>query len=85
MRHYSFGTNTLVVTYDEAGKVRWAHYVDPYSLKGRAFGSRLSPEEEMRELIPRLRQMERILAEYQARFGVKSKTSQTEAKPTAKP
>jgi hypothetical protein len=77
IRAYPFGTNgTLVVYYNGDGKVRSAHYFDPYSLKGRAAGERVPPAEQVRELTPRLRQMERILAEYQSRFGSDPKPAQ---------
>ena len=56
----------LFVCYDKASNVWWAHFLDPYSTKGRYRPA--SPEEQLKELEPRLEQMKRILKEYQRRF-----------------
>ena len=49
-----------------------AHYLDPHATKGRPLPSRVTPEEELRELELRLQQMKQIFAEYGKRFGDKS-------------
>ena len=70
IRRYTFGTNeTLYVYYETDWKVRWAHFDDPYTPKGRPGFQAIPPEQEIRELRHRLKQVEHILAEYRARFG----------------
>jgi beta-lactamase regulating signal transducer with metallopeptidase domain len=66
---YEFCDNgTLLVRYDNEtnSKVLWAYYLDPYSTKGRT--AEPNPQERLRELKPRLKQMETILVEYRQRF-----------------
>ncbi len=67
---YEFCENgSLLICYDAESLdvVVWARYLDPYSAKGRAKPP--TPEERLRELQQRLKQMQLILAEYKRRFG----------------
>ncbi|MHC4181271.1 MAG: carboxypeptidase-like regulatory domain-containing protein, partial [Planctomycetota bacterium] len=69
-RLYEFCENgSLFICYDaeSLAKVVWARYLDPYSVKDRA--TTPTAEEQLRELEPRLKQMQLILAEYKRRFG----------------
>jgi hypothetical protein len=71
-RAYDFCSNgTLFVRYDKRWRVVHAHYIDPYSSKGRILPPTVTPEEELRELEPRLQQMQQIAGEYGKRFGHK--------------
>jgi len=79
-RSYAFCDNgVLFVGYDERWQVLWAHFLDPYSVKGRPdmghVGDRPTPEERLRELEPRLRQMKAIKQEYDRRFPEASRSS----------
>jgi hypothetical protein len=71
-RVYDFCFNgTLVVRYDQHWRVMHANYFNPYQTKGRPVQSSVTSEEELREVEPRLRQMQQINAEYAARLGHK--------------
>ncbi|MHC4169270.1 MAG: MSCRAMM family protein, partial [Planctomycetota bacterium] len=75
-RVYEFFENeSLLVCYDgeSLAEVISARYVDPRSLKGR--DGPPTDEEQLRELKPRLKQMQRILAEYTKRFGEDKKAA----------
>jgi hypothetical protein len=63
---------TLLVHYDRQWNVMFADYLDPYSVKGRPFGLKVPPDELLRELEPRLRQMRQILEVYKKKSNVRS-------------
>ena len=81
-RSYDFCPNgTLFICYDKEWKVLWAHFLDPFSTKGRFKPA--SSDERIKELEPRLEQMKQILKEYQRRFKQNNKRQNKALHPTA--
>jgi hypothetical protein len=71
LRSYKFAAlGTLFVSYDQQWNVRWAHYLDPFSIKGHPGNVPVPIEVQRREVEPRLTQIRQIHSEYQKRFGL---------------
>ena len=63
-RTYELSKNgTLFVCY-AGNKIKWAHYINPYSIKGIPIGKDLPVDQKISEAKKRLNQMEIILKEY---------------------
>ncbi|MFH1360909.1 MAG: hypothetical protein ABIJ41_07780 [Candidatus Omnitrophota bacterium] len=73
-RSYELCKDGVLLVHYKDWRVQWAHYIDPYSVKGRF--KKPSIEEQLQEARPRLKQLETIQVAYLKRINELNKPLQ---------